>query len=306
MNRCKRRVLRVFVAVVALLVLVGDAATSPGSTAGSRNGRIAFWSDRDGDPDVFTMDVDGSGPKNLGREGSGDKRASWSPDGDRLVFDSWFAGKREFDLWLMDPDGRHKQQLTTSPLRDVLPAWSPDGRWIAFTRKRANSRTEDLWLIRPDGTGSHMLTRVGSGPAWSPDSRRLVFASWRNGSADMYVIDRSGRNRTRLTRTKIDEGPSAGSWSPDGRKILFTRWPIGGFGDVFVMDVADRRVRRLTSSTGEDGDASWSPDGTQIVFGSTRDGNAEVYVMDADGSHQRNLTRSTGEDFADTWQPLRR
>jgi Tol biopolymer transport system component len=299
-------VLRVSVAVVALLVLVGDATTSPGSTAGSRNGRIAFWSDRAGDPDVFTMNVDGSEPKNLGREGSGDKRASWSPDGDRLVFDSWFAGKREFDLWLMDPDGGHKQQLTTSPLRDVLPAWSPDGRWIAFTRKRANSRTEDLWLIRPDGTGSHMLTRFGSSPAWSPDSRRLVFASWRNGSADIYVIDRSGRNRTRLTRTKMDEGPSAGSWSPDGRKILFTRWPIGGFGDVFVMDVADRRVRRLTSSTSEDGDASWSPDGTQIVFGSTRDGNAEVYVMDADGSHQRNLTRSTGEDFADTWQPLRR
>ena len=53
---------------------------------------------------------------------------------------------------------------------------------------------------------------------------------------------------------------------------------------------------------GDDTDASWSPDGTRILFDSTRDGNREVYVMNADGSGARNLTRNPAEDFADTWR----
>jgi len=287
------------VAFISILVLTGSASSSPGPVA---NGRIAFWSDRASDPDVFTMNADGSDVQNIGRMDWGDKRASWSPSGDRLVYDSWFAGHREFDLWLMNADGSNKTQLTTSPLRDVLPAWSPDGRWIAFTRKRANSPAEDLWLIRPDGTGEHLLARLGSGPAWSPDSRRLVFASGR----DMHLIDRDGRNRKRLTRIRGDEGPSAGAWSPDGKKILFSHWPVGGSSDVYVMNARGGGIRRLTSARGDDADASWSPDGRRIVFGSMRDGNREVYVMDADGSNQHNLTRSPAEDFADTWQPLQR
>jgi Tol biopolymer transport system component len=279
------------------LLLAGSAAASP------EQSRIALWSTRDGDPDVFTVNADGSGAQNIGRVGWGDKRASWSPDGSRIVYDSWNVGHAEFDLWLMNADGSGKTQLTTSPLRDVLPAWSPDGHWIAFTRKRARSTVEDLWLIRPDGTGEHLLTRQASAPAWSPDSRRIVFAS-RGG--DLWVIGADARNRKRLTRSGAFEGPSAGSWSPDGRKILFTRWPLGRFGDVYVLTVRTGATRRLTFARGDDTDPSWSPDGTRIVFDSTRDGNREVYLMNADGSGQRNLTHNPAEDWADTWQPLRR
>lgn len=287
--------------IVAVLFLAVSAGSS---TAAERSGRIAFWSLRDSDPDVFTMNPDGSDAKNLGRREWGDKRASWSPDGSRIVYDSWFAGHGEFDLWLMNADGTDKQQLTTSPERDVLPAWSPDGSWIAFTRKRAHSAAEDVWFIHPDGTGARRIARGASGPAWSPDGRRLVFAVYRKGQADLYVVDRDGRHLRRLTRAKSDEGVAAGAWSPDGKTILLTRWPVGGFGDVYALNVRTGAVRRLTFSKAEDGDASWSPDGERIVFGSTRDRNPEVYVMNADGSNQRNVSRNPAEDFADTWQPL--
>ncbi len=40
----------------------------------------------------------------------------------------------------------------------------------------------------------------------------------------------------------------------------------------------------------------WSPDGEQIVFASTRDGQNEIYVMDADGSNHRRLTYGAGEE----------
>jgi Tol biopolymer transport system component len=288
--------MRVLLLSLLLLLVTGSAAGSPTSS-----GRIAFWSERDGDPDVFTMNEDGSDVQNIGRRGWGDKRASWSPDGRRIVFDSWLFGEREFDLWLMNADGSDKSRLTTSPLRDVLPAWSPDGRWIVFTRKRASSPAEDLWLIRPDGTGEHRLTPLASGAAWSPDSRRIVYSH----RSDLWVIDLNGRNRRRLTRASGYDGPSAGGWSPDGRRILFTRWPPARLGDVYELNVRVGSVRRLTSSSGDDIDASWSPDGRRILFSSARKGNREVYLMNAAGSGKRNISRSPAADWANTWQPVR-
>ena len=253
---------------------------------------ITFWSDRAGDPDVFTMGADGADVRNLGTRGWGDKRAAWSPDGTQIAYDSWHFDQRDFDIWVMNADGSGKRQLTTSPLRDTMPSWSPDGRWIAFSRKRAHGLTEDVWLIRPDGTGEHLYKRRASGGAWSPDGRRFVYSL----GGDLYV---GGK---RLMHTRAYEAAAAGSWSHDGRRILFTRWPIGKFGDVYVLDVKTGKARRLTSARGDDTDASWSPDGSRILFDSTRDGNREVYVMNADGSRARNLTRNPAEDWADTWR----
>src|SRR5687768_1143072 len=73
--------------------------------------------------------------------------------------------------------------------------------------------------------------------------------------------------------------------------------------DIYVMDLADSSVKRLTNDPEWDFDAAWSPDGAQIVFRGHRDGNEEIYVMDADGSNQRNLSRNPGGDWSPVWSP---
>ena len=73
--------------------------------------------------------------------------------------------------------------------------------------------------------------------------------------------------------------------------------------DIFVLDLADSRVTRLTNDPEWDFDAAWSPDGTQIVFRSHRDGNEEIYVMNADGSKQTNLSSNPGADWSPVWSP---
>jgi len=61
---------------------------------------------------------------------------------------------------------------------------------------------------------------------------------------------------------------------------------------------------RLTSAPGEDRPGSYSPDGTKIVFYSTRDSNDfEVYTMNSDGSNQTRLTLRPGQDSNPSWSP---
>ena len=70
------------------------------------------------------------------------------------------------------------------------------------------------------------------------------------------------------------------------------------------MDADGTNLVQLTSNTAIDGGASWSPDGSKIVFQSTRDGgNYEIYVMDADGSNQTRLTNDAGLDALGDWSP---
>jgi YD repeat-containing protein len=60
---------------------------------------------------------------------------------------------------------------------------------------------------------------------------------------------------------------------------------------------------RLTDSPGDDRAPVYSPDGSRILFDSTRDGNTEIYVMNADGGDQHRLTNDPGEDWGATWSP---
>ena len=114
-------------------------------------------------------------------------------------------------------------------------------------------------------------------------------------------MNADGSNPTPLTH-----GPEEDTfphWSPDGKKIVYTSGLGGGMWDnilgngsyeIYLMNVDGSNRVQLTDSPGVDNmDPRWSPDGTQIIFWSSRDGNKELYVMDADGSNQTRLTNTT-------------
>jgi len=133
-----------------------------------------------------------------------------------------------------------------------------------------------------------------------PSTDRILFVSNRDGNFEIYSMDSSGNNQTRLTfDTHIDGSPV---WSPDHSKIAFTTTRTGAL-DIFVMNADGSNQTRLTSSGLINDGPSWSPDGTKIAFWSTRDGNAEIYVMDADGQNPRRLTSHKRSDTQPSWSP---
>src|SRR5689334_9241498 len=116
----------VVLAAALFLCLTGDLeAAFPGA-----NGRIAFESERDGNPEIYSMEPDATDQARLTNNPAADTDPSWSPDGTRIVFTSNRDGNDE--IYTMNADGSGQTRLTTSPGSDSNPAWSPDGRNIVF------------------------------------------------------------------------------------------------------------------------------------------------------------------------------
>ena len=85
--------------------------------------KILFVSERDGNFEVYVMNPDGSGRRNLTRHPGHDSAPSWSPDGRKIVFTTKRDGN--FEVYVMNADGSEQRNLTRNPAPDRSPIWSP-------------------------------------------------------------------------------------------------------------------------------------------------------------------------------------
>ena len=270
-------------------------------------GRIVFHSDRDGDDEIYTMNADGSGVRQLTRNSDDDGLPDWSPDGRRIVFDSDRDGDAE--IYVMNADGSGVRQLTDNSSSDWWPNWSPDGRRIVFVSHRDGDW--EIYVMNADGSRVRQLTDNSSGDSsasWSPDGRRIVFYSNRDGDWEIYVMNADGSRVRQLTdNSSPDWGPS---WSPDGRRIAFNSSRDGG-DEIYVMNADGSGVRQLTHNNDGDYRPHWSPDGRRIVFHSNRDDPDpdddtriwNIYRMNSDGSGQTRLTDDEAFTCCPKWSP---
>jgi len=125
-------------------------------------------------------------------------------------------------------------------------------------------------------------------PAWSPDSRRLAYVSFEGRKSAIFVQQlRTG------SRIKVSSDPGingAPAFSPDGRKLVMTLGGVDGNLDIYVMDLASKQKKRLTTHRAIDTEGTWSPDGRYIYFTSDRAGGPQIYRMSASGGSPERVT----------------
>lgn len=287
---------RVLLAVLAIGVATVPAVLSGGSAGAvvpGPNGRIVFNSTRDGQYEIYSMNIDGTGQTRLTTNPSNESTPAWSPDGRRVAFES--ARDGSFQIWVALADGSNPTRVTSNG--GTAPAWSPDGQRIAFMRGPAVQ--ENIWVINADGTGEVQLTTDGGRyPDWSPNGSKIAFDSGRSGIFQVYVMNTDGSGQTNISRGTSTDGLAA--WSPDGRKLAFIS-DRDGNREIYTMSADGSNQVRLTNSSGPDEYPAWSPDGTKIAFASQRDGHAQIYAMNADGSNQTRLSNDSFDDDRPDW-----
>jgi uncharacterized protein (DUF885 family)/Tol biopolymer transport system component len=283
-------------------------AFSPGgdllATSGDE-GAIRLW-------DVET----GRDMETLGGHGGSVFHLAFSPDGSRLA-----SGGVDGTVLLRTlGEARDTEPLAlqrsvpqaAAPLPTISTGLSdgPAEGTIAFASYREGE--SKIFLMQADGSDVTRVSRTGlreSRPAWSPDGSRIAYVRrMNNANHEIYVMNADGSGATRLTN-RPDSVESEPTWSPDGRRIAFisnerpTANTLIGRFHVWVMNADGSDQELLTDIGGSNTSPDWSPDGTRLVFDSTRDGNHEIYVMDPSGGHLVNLTQHPAKDYSPTWSP---
>ena len=170
-----------------------------------------------------------------------------------------------------------------------------------------------LFAYQPQAaSGSGLpLSRLTTGPwdditpAISPDGKSVAFASNRNGYWDLYLLDLSGGQVSRLTDTT--EYEAAPSWSPDGLWLAYETYHDENL-EILIRPMTEAGESiRLTNNPAADHSPAWSPGGRTIAFVSDRSGENEIWLADLDkneAERYQNLSNNPGgKDSRPDWSP---
>jgi Tol biopolymer transport system component len=276
------------------------------------NAEIAFTRLVGSQWEIFMIQADGTGERNLTNNPANDVNPSWSPDGSRLTFSSDRDGI--YSIYVMNADGSNVRRLTTpqSPNLDALPSWSPDGSRIAFTRfDSVDGDTRlggDIFLVNPDGTGLTNFTntpaRAELNPTWSADGSSLAFEAYGGGQPrNIFRTPVAGGTAVNVTNHAADDFKPA--WSrPGNSHIAFTsNRPGNNRWSIYIVDTSGNGLRQLTNATsGQDSNAAWSKDGLRLAFNRRSSGTSawDLHIIGADGTGLRRLATRAGEP---AWKP---
>lgn len=213
----------------------------------------------------------------------------------------------EDEVWkFMDLEGNLLKEMNFGFANNGPLSFTPDGRRMLFNEWTINGGVyildEDLVspdIVLPNDAGGGFQQAM-----LSPDGKTIVavFVWFETSTRDLILIDIDGGNLEVLTSTS-NATEWVPSWSPDGKFVVYDETITGQAGDVIVIEIETGEKTRLTIDPGNDTEPMYSPDGTKIVFSSSRTGVQHIYVMDADGSNEVQITSGTSSSGAPRWSP---
>jgi Tol biopolymer transport system component/tRNA A-37 threonylcarbamoyl transferase component Bud32 len=193
----------------------------------SPDGRRVAVSIQEQESQTWLYDLSRETLTRLTFEGSSNLGAIWTPDGQRITFNSNKEGSTNL-FWQRADGSGGLERLTTNEYLQAPSSWSPDGQLLAFHEVNPNTQ-RDIWVLRMSDTspGSgevrktqpFLRTRFDeAGPRFSPDGRWLAYISNESGRYEIYVQPYPGPGGKWQIST---EGGNEPVWNPNGRELFY-------------------------------------------------------------------------------------
>jgi TolB protein len=267
--------------------------------------RIAFVSSRSGNKEIWVMDYDGQGQKQLTQQRTIAVTPRWSPDASRIAYTCFGEPKAPptAQICVYSMELGRKIAFAHFAGTNASPSWSPDGSKLTFMSSAAGP--PNIYMSDTTGGGLKRITTSGgpdAQPVWNPKTgQQVVFVSGRGGLPQLYTMNADGTNVEKVDLPDMGYVVDP-DWSPNGQLLAFSwRRPDGNF-DIYAMDIATRQLVQLTRDAGRNEKPSWAPDGRHLAFQSTRTGKWQIWTMLADGTGARQLT-TEGQNESPNWSP---
>jgi TolB protein len=196
------------------------------------NGRnIVFFSARDGNPDIWSVQLSGGRLTQLTTNPATDTNPFYSPDGQQIAFLSDRGGRSE--VWVMGADGSSPRRLTSIGAGGHFLRWTKDGKSIVF---RAESGTQiRIFRVSVDNGSLTRLPDIASGAhmSFSPDESLILDVKSHKA---LWVYPLNGKPAYQVFAfADPDVRIDYPVWSPDGGWVLFDRAAPKG-GDLWLIE----------------------------------------------------------------------
>ncbi|HXV36301.1 MAG TPA: S9 family peptidase [Myxococcota bacterium] len=240
----------------------------------------------------------------------GDPRVS--PDGRWIAYtaatDDLEEDESRSQVWMVPSAGGEAIAVTAEDEDSSSPRWSPDGRYLGFLSQRGEGKTQ-VWTLFREGGEAVQLTETAQDVEafeWSPDGKRiaLVLQDASPEELDAKRAEESG---------EVYEEKTPPPWVITRKqfKLDYVGYLDSRRTHIYVLDVASRELRQITSGDFDDSDPAWSPDGARIAFASNRSEspddnyNTDIWVVGVDGGARGakllQITTNPGPDEMPSW-----
>jgi len=259
-------------------------------------GKLAFVSDKTGKDEIYVGDVFFQRVRQITNDGSTAMTPRWSPDGNRLLYTTYF--KTGFpDIYQLTFTGSGIRRVPFATFRGTNQGgtFSPDGGRVAMVL--SSSGNPEVYVSDATGRNPRRLTNnrsVEASPSWSPDGRRLVVSSDLSGGPQLFEIGANGGELRRIP-TNISGYCTEPAWNPrNADQIAFTAAVAGSF-QIALYDRAEGKSQWVTKHAGEASQPRWANDGRHLFYTLRyRNGREELRIVDTLTKKSQSLSGSFG------------
>ena len=235
-----------------------------------------------------------------------DRYASYSPDGQHIVFESNREGN--WCIYLMDEKGKKIRKLTPSQYSSRRPSWHPNGRKILFESDKAG--IFELYIVKIKNQKIKKLGHNRSGSSYmfahfSPDGRFIaVTERYDQNNGNIILLNKKGKPKKVITKNRYRN--AFPRWSPNGEELLFfSRKDTQNKDDeIYRIHIETLEEERLTMWPKHNFCPAWSPKDQRIAYATSMEGSRpEIYLMDVNGENKSRITFNENGDTLPSWHP---